>query len=789
MPVERIRLHERRTAIARCTLIASLTLALVVGVGADARAQAAPRSDPSLVTVERIFNSRDFRGQFFGAVRWLDDSTYTVVEQGPAGRGTQLVRVDATTGNKSAIADVGMLTPPGDTEPIEIEDYDWSADHSKLLVFTNSARVWRANTRGDFWVLDLASKRLRQLGGAAAKAKPSTLQFAKFSPDGKRVAYVRENNIYVEPAAGGPTGSGGAVVALTRDGSKTTINGTFDWVYEEELSIRDGFRWSPDGRRIAYWQLDARGVRDFLLINNTDSLYSFTTPIQYPKAGTTNSAARIGVVSVSGGATTWMQVPGDPRNNYIARMDWAANSTELAIQQLNRRQTVNTLWFADASSGKARTVLVERDSAWVDIYDDHADYGPGPSLHWTPDHAKFVWVAERDGWRHAYMVDRTGKMELVTKGAYDVMKVVLIDMTGGWLYFNGSPTNGTQLFLWRTRLDGSGEPQRLTPAAARGNHDYDVAPGGQWAIHTWSSWATPPVTELVRLPSHAVARKLVANDSLKAQLARLRQGEAEFFQVDVGVGQTLDGWMMKPPNFDPTKKYPILFYVYGEPASQTVRDAYGAGNWLWHLMLTQQGYIVASVDQRGTPAPKGRAWRKAVLNQIGKLRVDEQSAAARIIGRRPYVDSTRMGVWGWSGGGSSTLHLMFRAPDVYKVGMSVAPVPDVHNYDTIYQERYVGLPQTDSAAYFDASPINYANGLKGDLLVVHGSGDDNVHFQGTEQLINRLIRFNKPFQMMEYPNRTHGIFEGTNTRTHLYNLLTRYLNEHLPAGPRGGVVP
>jgi dipeptidyl-peptidase-4 len=759
--------------------VAFASLALLVPIAARAQG----RGDPSAVTVERIYNTRDFRGQGFGQVRWLDDSTYTAVEPGAGGAGTQLVRVDAASGRKATLVEAAWLVAPGGKDTIEIEDYDWSSDHGKLLVFTNSARVWRANTRGDYWVLDLATKKLRQLGGPAAKAKPQQLQFAKFSPDGKQVAYVREHNLYAEPVAGG------AVTALTKDGSVTTINGTFDWVYEEELSLRDGFRWSPDSKRIAYWQLDAKGVRDFLLINNTDSLYSFTVPVQYPKAGTTNSSARIGVVGVAGGATTWMQVPGDPRNNYLARMDWADNATELAIQQLNRRQTVNTLWFADAASGKARSILVDKDSAWIDIYDDVAGYGPGPSLHWTPDHAKFIWVTERDGWRHAWLVDRSGKMDLITKGNYDVMKVVLTDIVGGWLYYYASPTNGTQMFLWRTRLDGTGEPQRLTPAGARGMHDYDVSPRGGWAIHTATAWGTPATTDLVRLPSHQVVRTLVTNEALKATLAGLRQGKSEFFQVDIGNRVALDGWMMFPPDFDATKKYPVLFHVYGEPASQTVTDSYGGSNWLWHLMLTQQGYIVASVDQRGTPAPKGRAWRKAVLNQIGKLRVEEQSAAAKIIGRRPYVDSTRMGVWGWSGGGSSTLHLMFRANDVYKMGMAVAPVPDVHNYDTIYQERYVGLPQTDSAAYVDASPIYFAQGLKGDLLVVHGSGDDNVHYQGTEQLINRLIRLNKPFQMMEYPNRTHGIFEGTNTRTHLYNLLTRYLNEHLPAGPRPTTVP
>ncbi|MBI3569332.1 MAG: S9 family peptidase [Gemmatimonadetes bacterium] len=756
----------RRTAFA-------LTFLLAIPLAA----QQAPRvaTDPSLLSVERIFASRDFRQEGMSPVRWLDDSTYTDVEASSSGHGADLVRVDAASGKKSVLVSAAQLTPAGAGAPLAIEDYAWSGDHRKLLVFTNSARVWRENTRGDFWVLDLGSGKLEKLGGA--KAKPSTLQFAKFSPDGSRVAYVREHNLYVESLGNQ------RITQLTKDGSVTTINGTFDWVYEEELYMRDGFRWSPDGKNIAYWQLDADGVRDFLLIDNTDSLYSFVKKVQYPKAGTTNSAARVGVVSADGGKTTWLQIPGDPRENYLARMDWADNSSEVAVQQLNRRQTQNTLWFGNASDGTVRQVLVEKDSAWLDIWDDHVGYGPGPSLHWFDGGKSFFWLSERDGWRHAYVVGRDGTMRLVTKGAYDVMKVDAIDTKGGWLYYDASPDNATQMQLWRIRLDGSAAPERLTPATARGVHDYDISPNGTWAIHSTSSWGTPQTIDVVRLPSHAVARTIVTNDALKARLATLKQGPSEFFQVDVGGGVKLDGWMMKPADFDPAKKYPVLFYVYGEPAAQTVVDSYGGSRWLWHLMLTQKGYIVASVDNRGTPGPKGRAWRKAVLDQIGALRVKEQSAAALAIAKRPYVDSTRIGVWGWSGGGSSTLLLMFRAPNVYRMGMAVAPVADVHNYDTIYQERYVGLPSTDSLAYRDASAVNFVDGLKGDLLVVHGSGDDNVHYQGTEQLINALVAANKPFTMMEYPNRTHGIYEGRGTTVHLFNLLTRYLQEHLPAGP------
>jgi dipeptidyl-peptidase-4 len=594
--------------------------------------------------------------------------------------------------------------------------------------------------------------------------------FAKFSPDGSRVAYVRGNNLYVEdPARGG-------IVQLTHDGSTTIINGTFDWVYEEEFSLHDGFRWSPDGTRIAYWQLDAGGVRDFLLINDTDSLYSFVTPVQYPKVGTTLSACRVGVVSTAGGPTTWFPTAGDPRNNYIPRMDWAGNSDAVAFQYMNRLQDTNRLMLADPRTGGVRTILTDSDSTWVDAVDD---------VRWLGNGKQFTWLSEADGWKHLSMYDAGGKkLSLLTPGEFDVEKVVRADSSGKWIYYTASPDNPCERYLYELSLEGSRETRRITPAGQPGTHSYDVSPDGKWAIHTYSRFAVPPVVDIVSLPDHRSVRRLDDRADLKKALAALKTGEMTFFRVDIGGGILLDGWRMLPPGFDPAKKYPVLEMIYGEPAGQTVIDRWGGRDYLWHLMLTQQGYIVLSIDNRGTPAPRGREWRRSIYRQIGILASQDQAAAMRSIRRWPYVDSTRIGIWGWSGGGSMTLNMLFRYPGLYQTGMAVAPVPDQRLYDATYQERYMGLPWGNPDGYRLGSPLTFADSLRGNLLLVHGTGDDNVHYQGSERLINALVRANRQFTMMAYPNRTHGIYEGEGTTRHLFGLLTDYLTAHMPPGPR-----
>ena len=722
---------------------------------------------PSQVTLERVFGSADFSGQFFGPARWMEDGSYTTLEFTANRQAREIVEYDPETGTRAVLVSAAALTPAGTQQPLWISGYQWSDDGTKLLVFTNTRRVWRSNTRGDYWVLELASGDLRQLGGHADEA---TLMFAKFSPDGSRVGYVQGNNIYVEDL------ESGEVIALTDDGSEWIVNGTSDWVYEEEFFLRDGFRWSPDGERIAYWQFDTEGVPWFTMINNTDSLYPTLIEFPYPKAGETNSAVKVGVVGASGGDTRWVEVDGDPRNNYIPRMEWADDSDELVIQRLNRLQNTNWLTLAEAQNGEARTIVTETDEAWLDVVED---------LEWLDDGKRFTWVSERDGWRHVYIVSRDGQdVELLTPGEFDVVSIQYIDEEGGWLYYVASPEEPTQRYLYRTPLDGSGNAERLTPADQPGTHSYQISRDARWAFHTYSMFETPPVIELVRLPDHQVVRTLVDNARLRAAIESLGRGESRFFRVDNGEGVMLDGFEMRPPDFDPSKKYPVLFYVYGEPWGQTVRDAWMGRNYLWHLMLTQQGYIVMSIDNRGTPAPRGRDWRKVVYKKIGVHASADQAAAVREIGTWSYVDPARIGIWGWSGGGSMSLNVIFRHPDLYNTAMAVAPVPDVRLYDTIYQERYMGLPQDNPTEYEQSSPVTFADQLQGNLLIVHGTGDDNVHYQGTERLINALVAAGKQFTVMPYPNRSHGIYEGRGTTLHVYTLLTNYLKEHMPPGPR-----
>ena len=603
--------------------------------------------------------------------------------------------------------------------------------------------------------------------------------FAKFSPDGNKIAYVSKNNLYSE------TYATGEIQALTTNGTVSLINATFDWAYEEEFACRDGFRWSPDSASIAYWQIDASEIKKFYMINNTDSIYSQLIPLEYPKVGEKPSLCRVGVVHLKDAKTTWMDVPGDASQNYLVRMEFVPTTNNLLIQQLNRKQNKSTLYVVDARKGSATEIHEESDEAWVDLF----QLGNPYEIDYTNNFSfleetnSILWASEKDGWRHLYQVSLEGKPEvLITKGAYDVIDLKHVNAKKGYVYYLASPENATQKYLYRTKLNGKGKNELVSPERLKGTHDYSFSSNGMYAEHRFSNHFTPSSKEFITVANH---KALTEEESILKNIEKLEEKpKMEFFTITTVDDIEMDGWMVKPTGFDPTKKYPVVFYVYTEPAGTTVTDTYNVSGSLYNGDMANDGYIYISLDNRGTPAPKGREWRKSIYRKIGVLNIDDQAMAAKEILKWDFVDADRVAVWGWSGGGSATLNLMFRYPEIYKTGISIAAVANQLTYDNIYQERYMGLPQENMDDFIQGSPITHAKNLEGNLLYVHGTADDNVHYQNAELLINELVKYNKQFQVMPYPNRSHGMREGEGTFRHLSTLYTNFLNLHCPPGGR-----
>ena len=755
------------------TALIGISIATLVSISACATAgPGAPNKTAPTFSLADIYQHNTFAVQRFPTSRWLEDgSGYTTLEAG-ANNGVDIVRYRAAGDDREVLVEASQLTPEGHTDALPIADYQWSEDGHKLLIFTNTRRSWRTHTLGDYWVLDRDSGRLQQV---AEDMPESTLQFAKFNPAGTHVAFVMQNNIYVQGLDSLETSQ------LTDDGSEYIINGTFDWVNEEEFQLRDGFRWSPDGEHIAYWQLDTEGVPMFTMIDNTSELYPTLTQFPYPKVGEINSALRIGVLPSAGGNTTWMDIPGEPRDHYLVRMEWAGNSDELLVQQMNRAQNTMHLWATSRHDGSVNRLLTEQSDAWVEQVDDLQFFNDGQS---------FTWLSERNGYRQLYRVDRNenqAKLSPLTTGEHrnydviDVKQIVINDAeaSDGWVYYVAAPDNPLQTALFRAAIAGN-MVERLTPADWAGTHDYQINADGTFALHTFSSMGQAPETRMVSLPEHEVIGELEMNTELAQTLDERITSTTEFFRVTARDGLELDAYIMRPADFDPSQKYPLLMYVYGEPWGQTVADRWSGHSWLWHEYLTQQGYLVVSVDNRGTRAPRGQAWRHSIYKQLGVVTVHDQADALdEMLSRWSYIDGERVAMWGHSGGGSQTLNALFRYPEKFHAGIALAPVPDLRLYDTIYQERYSGLLPEDAESYAYTSAVTHAKNLQGDLLLVHGTADDNVHYQGSELLIDELIKHQKQFQFMAYPNRTHGIAEGEGTSLHLRTMMTEFLQDSL----------
>ncbi|SRR5579871_221002 len=647
-----------------------------------------------------------------------------------------------------------------------IENIVWSKDRSKILIYTNSSKVWRVNSKGDYWYFDLHSGKGHQIG---KKFSSSSLQFAKFSPDNKTVAYVYKHNLYTEQI------NSTIIAQLTNDGTNRIINGTFDWAYEEELSIRDGFSWNDDGTKIAFWHTDARATKNYLMIDNTDSIYPFIKPVEYPVAGEKPSPVKIGVVNIASKRIVWMEIPGDPANNYIPRMDWSGNNEVMAVQ-LNRLQNQAKFYLCNASTGNTTMIYGEKqEPGWIEPF-NLLDWD-GPWWLWSSDKKFFLRTKEKDGWLRICKISHNGSQEQVlTKGNFDANLLAYDDKTGD-VYLEATPYDATQRYLYKVNINKA-DTVRVTPAVFEGTNIYSFSPDAAYALHINANINRNYNLRLVHLPDHQKIYPKREDVFTQPNLGF----KLEKFKIKTEDNVEMDGIMAKPNDFDPSKKYPVFFFVYGEPASAVASDVPYFNDLI--AQFIPKGFIGIALDNRGTPVMKGTEWRMSIYKKIGIINSRDQAMAAKQILKWSFIDGDRVAVHGWSGGGAMTLNLMFRYPEIYKTGIAVSAVTDQHFYDNIYTERYMGLPQDDEEAYKQCSPLNFAKNLSGNLLYMHGTGDDNVHYKNAEQLINELIRNGKVFQLMVYPNRTHEIDEGAGTSEHLAAVFRKFIEEHCPPGAK-----
>ncbi len=712
-------------------------------------ATAHPDQSGDELSVESIFGSYRYLADRFSGTWRADGERWVTVERDSQGRPT-LVQVDAATGDRDTLVSTEELTPADRGEPLGVYDFSFSPDGRRLLLFADAREVWRDRTRGTYWTFDLEDRSL-----APVSEEPGPQMFARFSPGGEKVAFVRRNDLFVVDL------ETGRERALTTTGAENVINGTTDWVYEEELGFRDAFRWGPEGRRIAYLQLDQSPVDSFPYQVNQDSLYPEISWVRYPKAGTENSRVRVGVVDVASAETSWLELP-FTSDHYIARLGWPGDSDRVALQLLNRRQNRVSLVFGNVATGDTSTVIAEEDSAWVDV---------GGRLHWVDGTGRFVWAGEPGDDRHLYLYSSDGTLvRQLTSGDWEVTSVHGVDARRDRVYFTAARQGPLTRSVYWVGLDGSG-PHRV--AGGDGVHSAEFAPGYRYFVDRHSRAGVPP-TSTLRRGDGSEMRTLVDNGRLRARIDSLGLVPPEFIRVEAADGTPLNGYLIRPPDFDPEEEYALLMYAYGGPGSQTVMDQWGGRRYLWHQMLARQGILVASVDNRGTGA-RGRDFEKQTYRKLGQLEAADQLAARGQLTDRPYVDGTRTAIWGWSYGGYLTLMSTLTGEgEGFAAGVSVAPVTHWKFYDTIYTERYMWTPQGNPEGYRKGSPLNFADRLEADLLLVHGTGDDNVHFQNTVRMVDALEEANEQFSLRIYPNSQHGI-GGATMQTNLFRMITDHL--------------
>jgi dipeptidyl-peptidase-4 len=740
----------------------ALALVLAVEPGAALAAPAPPR--PRSLSVERIYSAPSLSGYLTQGIEWSPDGK-RISFLGRGNTGLEMDTIDAGTGDRKVLVKASVLADvmqPEETKAIQstglgrvqAENYIWSPSGDALLFIGSSNLV----------LLDLKTMAPKPLvrGGDTQ----GDIEDPKFSPDGKWVSFVRGSNLWIANAATGETR------ALTTGGTEAILKGQLDWVYPEELDSTTAYWWSPDSSKIAYYEMDERPVALYPLVDMS-SPTGETEYERFPVAGSPNPIVRVGVVSVDGGETKWMDT-GSNTDVYVARVEWLRDSRRVAIERLNRAQNRLDLLFCDATTGASETILTDTDKYWINISDD---------LYFFADNKRFLWSSERTGFRHYFLYDLSGKqLEQLTSGDWGITgnggfgpgsgSHPAVDDARGLVYFlsNKDDVRGTQLYRLALR-DKS--VTRITRDA--GSHDVTIAPDASAFVDQYSNAMTPPRQDLYRIDG---ARSAVINENKVPALEEYQLSPVEFVSLSASDGTKLDASIIRPPAFDASRKYPVLINVYGGPHVQNVRDEWGQDDFLWLQMMAQKGYIIFTLDNRGSYG-RGHAFETPIYHQFGKVELEDQLAGVDYLKSLPYVDLSRIGIWGWSYGGTMTLNAMFNAADVFKVGVSVSPVTDWKLYDTIYTERYMGAPQNNAAGYENSSPVNQASQLKGKLMIVHATGDDNVHFSNTSEVLNELILAGKyPDRLMIFPGRGHGITDRP-ARIDLFNGITDFLLNNL----------
>jgi dipeptidyl-peptidase-4 len=703
-------------------------------------------------SLEEIFKSRKFLPRFVEGFNWFSDQRYAALEADDATKSIQIVLIHALTGEKEILARGEDLKFFG--RPIDFAHFEISRDKEHILL-TGALPARRLKTGGDVYLYNCKTKLVRKLSSTKGE-----YEIVKLSPDGKKVGYVRDKNLFVYDIASGKE------IQLTRDGNANILNGVFDWVYEEEFSIIDGWQWSPDSKHIAFWQLDQSQVPAFK-IAKYDSLYLSFLEYRYPKAGDKNSRVKIGVVSVDTRRPQPVFIDlGDNPDIYIPRIDWLPDAKRLAYQRLNRQQNQLELFFYDLEQKQSRPILTERSDAWIEVEND--------AYRFLSD--GFIWSSDRDGYQHFYLYGYDGSLKAqLTKGEFDDDALVYVDEPQQTLYFTSAKESPLERHLYSVKFDGT-DLKKLT--SEPGTHSATFSPDGSLYSHTYSSVSAPPKFYL-RKKDGSLVRELENNAALEKTLSDYAMGKVQFLTFQNPSGISLNAWLLLPANFDSTKKYPVLMHVYGGPGSQTVRNLWGSVS-LWYHYLSQQGYLVFSVDNRGTGF-RGAAFKKQTYKQLGILETEDQVAGAKFLASLPFVDRSRIGIYGWSYGGYMASMCMTygnaQGEQVFKLGIAGAPVTHWKFYDTIYTERYMDTPQRNPKGYEISAPLTYADKLKGHFLLIHGTLDDNVHFQNSATFAKKLQESGKLFYTMFYPEQYHGI-RGP-ARFHLHQLMTQFILEKL----------